>query len=171
MDKHYYTLGLSPGATVGEIKKAFRTLALQYHPDINPNQEAKRNFQQIADAYEYLLTHHKSGLAQAYAQASVQYQAHFEQIYQNQPPPPSESIVEPSPSKASPTAVHRVVFTLLNLLSVTVSLFFIGLPVLAAYLMMEKGLNGWEGAIMAPLSLAGMLVIYRTIRYRSHAFE
>ncbi|MEM9834097.1 MAG: J domain-containing protein [Bacteroidota bacterium] len=171
MDKHYYTLGLAPGATVGEIKKAFRTLALKYHPDINPNQEAKRNFQQIADAYEYLLAHHKSGLAQAYAQASVQYQANFEQIYQNQPPPSPELVVEPPAYEASSTTAHRVVFTLLNLLSVAVSLFFIGLPVLAAYLMMEKGLNGWEGAIMAPLSLAGMLVIYRTIRYRSHAFE
>lgn len=32
-DDHYRTLGLNPGASAEEIKKAYRTLSMQYHPD------------------------------------------------------------------------------------------------------------------------------------------
>ncbi|WKN43929.1 J domain-containing protein [Tunicatimonas pelagia] len=172
MDEYYYTLGLIPGATVTDIKKAFRALALEHHPDVNPSQEANRRFQEIVAAYEHLLTNHKQGLAQAYTQASVQYQARFEQVYQQRPTSPPEPVFESYTAQSAPITITRqVTFLLLNLLSCGVSLFFVGLPVLVAYLMIQKGLSGWEGAMVAPLSLAGMLVIYRTIRYRSHAFE
>lgn len=54
--KHYYAvLGLSETASPEEIKKAYRALALQYHPDRNkgdPNAEAK--FKEVAEAYEVL---------------------------------------------------------------------------------------------------------------------
>ncbi len=171
MDEYYYTLGLSPRATVTDIKKAFRALALEHHPDINPSQEASYKFQQIVAAYEHLLANHKQGLAQAYTQASIQYQAHFEQVYQHRPAPTPEPAFTATVAQVAPTVAHQVTFFLLNLLSCGVSLFFVGLPVLVAYLMIQKGLSGWEGAIVAPLSLAGMLVIYRTLRYRGHAFE
>ncbi|MGB3585429.1 MAG: J domain-containing protein [Tunicatimonas sp.] len=172
MDEYYYTLGLSPGATVTDVKKAFRALALQYHPDVNSSQEAHHRFRQIATAYELLLVHHKQKLAQAYTQASIQYQARFEQIYHHRPtPPPRPAYEAPVTPATSVSLTHQITFLLLNLLSCGVSLFFVGLPVLVAYLMMQKGLSGWEGAIVAPLSFAGMLIIYRTVRYRGHAFE
>jgi len=172
MDEYYYTLGISPGATVTDVKKAFRALALQYHPDVNPSREANHRFQQIAAAYEHLLVDHKQGLAQEYTQASIQYQARFEQIYHHRPPPPPQPVHEAPVASTDPVSLtHQITFLLLNLLSCGVSLFFVGLPVLVAYLMMQKGLSGWEGAIVTPLSFAGMLIIYRTVRYRGHAFE
>jgi DnaJ family protein B protein 4 len=51
---HYDTLGVSKDANEKEIKKAFRSLSLQYHPDRNPNDDAKGKFQEINSAYEVL---------------------------------------------------------------------------------------------------------------------
>ena len=52
---HYDTLDIDKDATNDEIKKAYRKLSLQYHPDRNAgSQEAKERFQQISEAYGVL---------------------------------------------------------------------------------------------------------------------
>ncbi len=52
---YYEVLGVSRDATEEEIKKAYRKLAMQYHPDRNPgNQEAELKFKEVAEAYEVL---------------------------------------------------------------------------------------------------------------------
>ncbi len=52
---YYQVLGLKKNASADEIKKAYRKLAKQYHPDTNPNDEnAKKKFQQINEANEVL---------------------------------------------------------------------------------------------------------------------
>jgi DnaJ family protein B protein 11 len=51
----YKILGLKKNATAAEIKKAYRKLSLQYHPDKNPGDEAAlKNFQEINAANEVL---------------------------------------------------------------------------------------------------------------------
>jgi curved DNA-binding protein len=50
----YETLGISEGADKSEIKKAYRKLAKQYHPDINKTPEAEEKFKEINAAYEVL---------------------------------------------------------------------------------------------------------------------
>lgn len=54
--KDYYSiLGISRNATQEEIKRAYRRLAMQYHPDKNPNnKEAEERFKEISEAYEVL---------------------------------------------------------------------------------------------------------------------
>ena len=56
MARNYYeVLGVSPQATDDEIKKAFRRLAREYHPDANPSDAATaEQFKEISEAYETL---------------------------------------------------------------------------------------------------------------------
>ena len=55
MAEHYDILGVSRQATEAEIKKAYRKLAREFHPDANPGDaEAEARFKEIANAYEVL---------------------------------------------------------------------------------------------------------------------
>ena len=52
---YYEVLGVSKSATKDEIKKAYRKLAMQYHPDRNPGDKvAEEKFKEAAEAYEVL---------------------------------------------------------------------------------------------------------------------
>lgn len=51
---HYDILGVSKGADPDEIKKAYRKLSLQFHPDRNPDPEATEKYKAINEAYEIL---------------------------------------------------------------------------------------------------------------------
>src|SRR5882762_10991569 len=54
MKDYYEIMKLDRKATEAEIKKAFRQLANQYHPDKNPSVEAEAIFKEINEAYEVL---------------------------------------------------------------------------------------------------------------------
>lgn len=58
--KNYYAvLGLEKGASQDEIKKAYRKLALRFHPDKNKDPGAEETFKEIAEAYEVLIDNDK----------------------------------------------------------------------------------------------------------------
>ncbi|CAG7820276.1 unnamed protein product [Allacma fusca] len=72
MPDYYKILGVKHTAEPQEIKKAYRRLALQWHPDKNPGnlEEATLKFKQIAEAYEIL---GKSENRQAYDNSQIKY--------------------------------------------------------------------------------------------------
>lgn len=51
---YYEVLGISKDASKEEIKKAYRKLSKQYHPDINKEADASEKFQEVKEAYEVL---------------------------------------------------------------------------------------------------------------------
>lgn len=104
--KDYYTiLGVSPSATQHEIKKAFRQLAIRYHPDKNPSAEAKELFPEINAAYAVLGDPRKRALYDKRRENP------FAEILTPQPPPhrdPAYRRTRPGqpPRKAEPPASY-----------------------------------------------------------------
>src|SRR5262249_48707940 len=70
--RDYYTvLGLEKGASDEDIKKAYRRLAVKYHPDKNPgDKSAEENFKELGEAYEVLCEPQKRAAYDQYGHAA-----------------------------------------------------------------------------------------------------
>jgi molecular chaperone DnaJ len=69
---YYETLGVSKGAAADEIKKAYRKVAMQYHPDRNPgDKSAEEKFKEAAEAYEVLSDADKKAQYDRYGHAGL----------------------------------------------------------------------------------------------------
>jgi len=68
---YYEVLGLAKGATDDQIKKAYRKLSKQYHPDINKEPDAEDKFKEISEAYEILSDSQKKAAYDQYGHAGV----------------------------------------------------------------------------------------------------
>ena len=69
---YYEVLGVSRTATDDELKKAYRKLAKQYHPDMNPgNKEAEAKFKEVNEAYEVLSDKDKRAKYDQFGHAGV----------------------------------------------------------------------------------------------------
>ncbi|MCX7675206.1 MAG: DnaJ domain-containing protein, partial [Bdellovibrionaceae bacterium] len=70
---YYEVLGVNRNADLDTIKKAYRKLAMQYHPDRNPgNKEAEEKFKEAAEAYEVLRDPEKRELYDRYGHEGLQ---------------------------------------------------------------------------------------------------
>jgi molecular chaperone DnaJ len=69
---YYEVLGVSQGASLEEIKRAYRQLALRCHPDANPDDpDAESKFKELAEAYEILSDQEKRSLYDRYGEAGL----------------------------------------------------------------------------------------------------
>lgn len=69
---YYNTLGIAKSANADEIKKAYRKLALKYHPDKNPGDaEAEKKFKEISEAYEVLSDENKRRMYDQFGKEGV----------------------------------------------------------------------------------------------------
>jgi molecular chaperone DnaJ len=71
---YYEILGVQRGASTDDIKKAFRSLALKYHPDRVPadkKKEAEEKFKEVSEAYEVLMDPNKRSLYDRHGHAGV----------------------------------------------------------------------------------------------------
>ena len=73
MKRDYYeVLGVSKSATADELKKAYRKVAMQYHPDRNPGDKAaEEKFKEAAEAYEVLSDAQKKSQYDRFGHAGV----------------------------------------------------------------------------------------------------
>lgn len=73
-EDYYRILGVERDATKDDLKKAYRKLALQYHPDRNPgDKEAERRFKELSEAYEVLKDDQKRAAYDRFGHAAFEH--------------------------------------------------------------------------------------------------
>jgi curved DNA-binding protein len=83
-DDYYKTLGVEKNADAEAIKKAYRKLALKYHPDRNPNnREAEEKFKKISEAYAVLSNPEKRKQYESFGSDQFRQRYSQEEIFRN----------------------------------------------------------------------------------------
>ena len=72
MGKDYYKiLGIAKGASEDDVRKAYRKMALKFHPDKNKSAGAEEKFKEIAEAYEVLSDKKKRDVYDKYGEEGL----------------------------------------------------------------------------------------------------
>jgi len=78
---YYEVLGVDRDASKSDIKKAYRKLALKYHPDKNKSEDAEERFKEISEAYAVLHDDEKRQMYDQYGHAGIDQQFSREDIF------------------------------------------------------------------------------------------
>ena len=80
-EDYYEVLGVDKKSDKKDIKKAYRKLALKYHPDKNPSKSAEEKFKNISEAYAVLSDDQKRKMYDTYGHAGIDQQYSTEDIF------------------------------------------------------------------------------------------
>ena len=78
---YYEILGVNKNASKADIKKAYRKLALKYHPDKNPDKGAEEKFKEISEAYAVLYDDEKRNMYDQYGHTGIDQRYSYEDIF------------------------------------------------------------------------------------------
>jgi molecular chaperone DnaJ len=78
---YYEILGVDRNASKDDIKKAYRRLALKFHPDKNPSKDAEEKFKEISEAYAVLYDDEKRAMYNRYGHAGIDQKYNYEDIF------------------------------------------------------------------------------------------
>ena len=70
---YYEVLGVSQSASKDELKRAYRKLAKQYHPDVNKSEDAEEKFKEVQEAYEVLSDDNKKAAYARYGHSAFEH--------------------------------------------------------------------------------------------------
>lgn len=194
MDEYYRILGLPVNADAAQIKKAYRQLAMQYHPDINPSANAQEKFITITEAYEILLGIRKVKRGTLYntstnARPAYTYdpQKHRERFareranrmrytYTRERARRRAQMQYEEFVRNNDTFQHswyfwpiQILVFMIAIIGMAFGCFLIASPFLVGYYFHLKGSNWWFGSLCFPLIAAGIQVIYQSIRLKKEA--
>lgn len=145
---YYAVLGVGKTASAEEIKKAFRKLAVKYHPDRNPNNKsAEERFKEISEAYEVLSDSEKR-------QKYDQFGQYWQQAERSNWPGGNGGLT------LVPTVLTLASTAPLMILSMNCSVAW-GAPAVLAPVPIPTGLRGEDLAILAILTTLPALVLHR----------
>ena len=79
---YYEILGVTKSASIDELKRQYRKLALKFHPDRNQHEDTQEHFKEISEAYAVLSDSKKRQLYNSYGHAGVNGQYSNQDIFQ-----------------------------------------------------------------------------------------
>ena len=79
---YYEVLGVTKSASIDELKRQYRKLALKFHPDRNQHEDTQEHFKEISEAYAVLSDSKKRQLYNSYGHAGVNGQYSNQDIFQ-----------------------------------------------------------------------------------------
>ena len=159
MNYYYQRLGVDPGASASDVKRAYRALARRYHPDVNATPEARQHFLDSTEAYQHILRNLQVSLTESTPDTTA-----FEQLYQDHPYRARRSTVDPKDTIAPPATIPPVLHFLMGGLVWGMSLFFILIPFFVCYQLLRKGVDGWPSLAFFPLVIGGVCGVYQSAR-------
>lgn len=176
MGEYFNILGLPENASKAQVKRAYRKLALEYHPDRNSSPDAHERFLQITEAYEMLTGVRKRKnpfvryYRKTYQDESFRRQTARERARQ-QARMQYEEFCKNNEAFRNAWYYRPTQWLVLTIywLGWCFGIFLIISPFAVSTYIHLKGGFWWQGLFCLPLILAGLLVIHQSIRLKKEA--